>query len=248
MIPALDSFASPLRAAVFGATGGIGRAVTQLLLESSRVEQVYAFARRSPEFSGAKVTPGRFDLNDEDSIQSAATVCREAGALHLVFVATGVLHSERLQPEKSWQSLSAATLAESFAINTIGPALIAKHFLGLLALKKKSVFAAISARVGSIEGNQLGGWHSYRAAKAALHQIIRTNAVELKRRNPAAICMALHPGTVDTALSKPFQVNLDASKLFSPQFAAEKMLTVINNAKPIDSGNVFAWDGQRISF
>jgi NAD(P)-dependent dehydrogenase (short-subunit alcohol dehydrogenase family) len=153
-----------------------------------------------------------------------------------------------LQPEKTWRSLSAQSLALSFATNAIGPALIAKYFLELLATREKAVFAALSARVGSIEDNRLGGWHAYRASKAALNMLIRTCAIELARRNPQALCIALHPGTVDTALSRPFQARVPVEKLFAPRYAAQALLGVIDSLDGAQSGNAFAWDGRRIPF
>jgi NAD(P)-dependent dehydrogenase (short-subunit alcohol dehydrogenase family) len=242
----LDSFPADARVVLFGATGAIGSAMLAHVRSSPRVARVYAFSRTPIVSDDPKVTALSFDLRDEASIAAAAARCKEAGPLHLVFVATGVLHSATLQPEKTWRAISAEQLASSFALNAIGPALIAKHFLELLATDGKSVFAAISARVGSISDNRLGGWHGYRAAKAALHQLIRNFAIELARRNRNAVCIAVHPGTVDSALSKPFQTNVPAEKLFTAHYSAERLLAVINHVTAADSGNVFAWDGQRI--
>ncbi len=244
----LESFPATMNVAVFGATGGIGRAVLDALLSCPRVAHIHAFARTPVALSDPRVTTRAVNVLDEASIQAAADACRTRGALHLVFVATGVLHSPTLQPEKTWRSLNADALLESYAVNAVGPALIAKHFLELLARTDKAVFAALSARVGSIEDNRLGGWHSYRAAKAALHQILRTCAIELARRNPSAICVALHPGTVDTRLSQPFQANVVPQKLFSPAVSAGHLLQVIDQLAPSSSGQAFAWDGQRIPF
>lgn len=249
--PGRDSGTAPanVRAAVFGAGGGLGSAVVQLLSESPRVSRVHAFSRVSPVPRHPKVDAARFDLYDEDSISGAAARCRSEGPLHLVFVATGMLHAgTAVQPEKSWRMLSPEGMARSFAVNAIGPALIARHFLELLAKDQRAVFAAVSARVGSIEDNRLGGWYSYRASKAALHMLIRTFAIELARRNPGALCVALHPGSVDTALSKPFQAGIPVGKLFTPRYAAERLLGVIDSLAPADSGGVFAWDGSRIPF
>ena len=165
-----------------------------------------------------------------------------------MLVATGVLHSPTLRPEKTWRSLDAAALAEAFAVNATGPALIAKHTLGLLRRDAKSAFACLSARVGSIEDNGLGGWHAYRASKAALNMLIRSCAIELRQRNPAALCVALHPGTVDTRLSQPFQGGVPSSKLFTPAMSARSLLGVLDRLTPADSGRLFAWDGQAIPF
>lgn len=245
----LDSFPDGLRAVVVGAGGGIGNAVVELLVASPRVTQVYALTRRRPALTSPRVVSIPFDLKDEVSIAAAATRCGADGPLHLVFVATGVLHDGAgLQPEKSWRALNAPSMAESFAVNAIGPALLAKHFLDRLATGEKAVFAALSARVGSIEDNRLGGWYSYRATKAALHMLMRTFAIELARRNPTALCVALHPGTVDTGLSRPFQSSVPDGRLFKPRQAAEQLLRVIDGLDASASGKAFAWDGQRLPF
>jgi NAD(P)-dependent dehydrogenase (short-subunit alcohol dehydrogenase family) len=237
-----------MNVALFGATGGIGHAALDALVACPRVAKIHAFSRTPLATRTAKVTAHVCDITREESIAAAADVCRSGEPLHLVFVTTGVLHSTTLQPEKTWQSLSANALLESYAVNAVGPALIAKHFLGLLARKEKAVFAALSARVGSIEDNRLGGWHSYRTAKAGLHQILRTCAIELARRNPTAICVSLHPGTVDTGLSQPFQANVPHDRLFTPTVAANHLLQVIDALTPASNGQVFAWDGARIPF
>jgi NAD(P)-dependent dehydrogenase (short-subunit alcohol dehydrogenase family) len=151
-----------------------------------------------------------------------------------------------MSPEKSWRALNANILLKSFATNAIGPALVAKHVLPLLPRHGKSVFAALSARVGSISDNHLGGWYGYRASKAALNQLIRTLAVELARQRKDAICVGLHPGTVDSALSRPFQSKSGEASLFTPHFAAERLLAVIDGLGPAVTGQVFAWDGQVI--
>jgi NAD(P)-dependent dehydrogenase (short-subunit alcohol dehydrogenase family) len=244
----LESFPTAINVALFGATGGIGHAVLDALVACPRVARIHAFSRTPLAAPAPKVVTGEIDIMREESIVAAADACRGSGSLHLVFVATGVLHSSTLQPEKTWRALSAAAMLESYAVNAVGPALIAKHFLELLARQEKAVFAAISARVGSIEDNRLGGWHSYRAAKAALHQLLRTCSIELTRRNPSAICVALHPGTVDTQLSEPFQGNVAANKLFTPAVSAGHLLRVIDQLTPASTGQAFAWDGQRIPF
>jgi NAD(P)-dependent dehydrogenase (short-subunit alcohol dehydrogenase family) len=136
----------------------------------------------------------------------------------------------------------------AFRLNTIGPALVAKHFLPLLAKDRKSVFAAISARVGSIEDNHLGGWYAYRASKAALNMVIKTLSIELARRNTNALCVGLHPGTVDTPLSTPFQSGVPEAKLFSAARSARHLLTVLDNLTPENSGCLYAWDGSQIPF
>ena len=206
-----------------------------------RVVRVYSAARSA-------APPWNFTLQDEASIAAVVAAAAAEGPLDLVIVATGVLHNAQLRPEKSWRSLDAAALAEAFAVNATGPALIAKHALGHLRRDAKSAFACLSARVGSIEDNRLGGWHAYRASKAALNMLVRTFAVELRQRNPGALCVALHPGTVDTALSKPFQSGVDPAKLFTPAHSARALLGVLDRLTPADSGRLWAWDGQPITF
>jgi len=226
---------------VFGAGGGIGAAFAAELGAHPRVAAVHAAARSA-------APPWAFDLKDEASIEAVAKAAAAEGPLDLVLVATGVLHGPALRPEKTWRSLDAAALAEAFAINATGPALIAKHTLGLLRRDTKSAFACLSARVGSIEDNRLGGWHAYRASKAALNMLVRSCAVELHQRNPGALCVALHPGTVDTRLSQPFQGGVDPAKLFAPTRSARALLGVLDRLTPADSGRLFAWDGQPIPF
>jgi NAD(P)-dependent dehydrogenase (short-subunit alcohol dehydrogenase family) len=232
---------------VVGASGGIGRAWTSILSESPAVARITACSRSGPVPDHAKVSHQRLDLEDEETSVRAADAVRDAGALDLVLVASGILHEDEvLRPEKTWRTLDGAALERVFRINAVGPALVAKHFLPLLARDRKSVFAALSARVGSISDNRLGGWHAYRASKAALNMLVRTFAIELARRNRRAICVGLHPGTVDTGLSAPFQGNIAEGKLFTPDFAAARLLEVVDRLTQDDSGNVFAWDGQLI--
>ncbi|MBM4216287.1 MAG: SDR family NAD(P)-dependent oxidoreductase [Gammaproteobacteria bacterium] len=235
------SFARPMRALVFGASGGIGLACTSILRAHPQVAEVYAASRTAE-------APWRFSLDDEASIAAVAVAAGAKGPLDLVFVATGMLHSADQQPEKSWRSLDPAAMARAFALNATGPALIAKHTLGLLRRDAKSVFACLSARVGSIEDNRLGGWHAYRASKAALNMLIRNFAIELRQRNPQAICVGLHPGTVDTRLSKPFQTAVAPGKLFTPETSAHALLRVVVGLTPADGGRFWAWDGQPIPF
>lgn len=240
-VPELDSFSAPLRVLVWGASGGLGAAFVEALGSHPRVSRVYAAARSAP-------SPWRFDLADEASIAAVAARAGEEGPLDLVLVATGMLHEAQCRPEKSWRQLEAEALTRALSVNAIGPALIAKHCLGLLRRDAKAVFACLSARVGSIEDNQLGGWHAYRASKAALNMLVRTLAIELRQRQPRAVCVALHPGTVDTALSKPFQSAVSPQRLFAPAYSARALLGVIDRLTPADSGRLWAWDGQPIPF
>ncbi len=235
-----------VRCAVFGASGGIGAALVRQLAARNDVAQVHALARK-PLDASPKVHPHTFDLADEATIAAACATI--GGTLDLVIVATGRLVLDNGQgPEKSWRALDAAAMAEMFAINAIGPALIGKHCAPLLRKSARPVFAAISAKVGSITDNRLGGWYSYRASKAALNMMVRNFAIELGRTNPATIAVSLHPGTVDTALSRPFQGNVPAEKLFTPEQSAAYLLRVIDGLSPADSGKLFAWDGAELPF
>lgn len=236
-----------LRCAVFGASGGIGSALVRALGDRADVAQVYAGSRAGQGPVGAKISPFPFDLTDEASIRAACA--QIGGALDMVIVATGQLtRADGTGPEKSYRSLEAEGLAELFAVNVIGPALVAKHALPLLRRPGRAVFASLSARVGSISDNRLGGWHSYRAAKAALNMLVRNFAIELARSNPEAIAVTLHPGTVDTGLSRPFQRGVAPGKLFTPEYAASRLLAVLDGLAAQDSGKLFAWDGAEIPF
>jgi NAD(P)-dependent dehydrogenase (short-subunit alcohol dehydrogenase family) len=236
----LKSFHKPATAVVIGATGGIGSAVTSLLQESPAFDTVITLGR-SPQSNSLAL-----DLADENSIRAAAeSIDRE---IDLVFVATGVLHTDRYQPEKSLRQLDADVMQDVFLINTIGPSLVAKHFLPKMRRGSKTAFAALSARVGSISDNRLGGWLSYRASKAALNMALKTAAIEHKRTRPDSVILALHPGTVDTQLSEPFQSNVPDGKLFDAAFAAEKLLGVLDSVDADSSGGFFAWDGKPIQF
>lgn len=240
-LPTLESFAPPMRVLVFGASGGVGAACVELLATHPRVASVRGAARSA-------AAPWNFALEDETSIAAVAAAAGRDGPLDLVLVATGMLHAAGLRPEKTWRSLEPDALARAFAVNATGPALIAKHTLGLLRRDAKAVFACLSARVGSIADNRLGGWHAYRASKAALNMLVRNFAIELRQRNPQALCVALHPGTVDTRLSQPFQAGVDPAKLFTPARSASALLEVIDRLTPADSGRLWAWDGQPIPF
>ena len=151
-----------------------------------------------------------------------------------------------MDPEKHWSAIRAESMARAFAVNATGPALVARAFLPLLPRSGRSVFAALSARVGSIDDNRRGGWYAYRASKAALNMLLKNFAIELARRAPEAICVGLHPGTVDSALSRPYQAGVPAAQLFSPAQSAAHLLNVLDGLVPADSGGVYAWDGRRV--
>lgn len=236
---------APGLAVVLGGTGGVGAALVEAL--RARGEAVLALGRG---------TEPRLDYAQEASVAHAAQwlqqhLAQQGQALTRLIVATGFLHGEtasgqRAEPERSWQHLNADALSHSFQVNAIGPALVMRHFLPLLPRQGRCVAAFLSARVGSIGDNALGGWYAYRASKAALNQLVRTASIELARRNREAICMALHPGTVDTALSQPFAKT--GLQVRPPAQAAAELLAVLDGLSAADTGgfrdhrgNVVPW-------
>lgn len=235
-------------AVVFGVGGGLGRALAEALSDQGRYARIVGVARRRPD--GWPDDPARpfiaADITDEDQIAEAASAIAGRGRLARVVVATGLLHGAGVTPEKTMRSLDPAALLRLFQVNTIGPALIAKHLLPLMPRDAPSVFAALSARVGSIADNRLGGWYGYRSSKAALNMMIATLALEHRRTHPHGVCVALHPGTVDTPLSAPFAHGPSAAQRLSPARSAAALISVMDGLAPADSGRVFAWDGQPV--
>lgn len=217
-----------MRAIVIGASGGIGAALAELL--EARGAEVAALSR----------SRDGFDLTDEGRI--IAGLAPLQGPFDLILVATGGLGVAGA-PEKSLRALDPAAMAAEFALNATGPALVLKHALRLMPRGGRAVFAALSARVGSIGDNRLGGWYSYRASKAALNQLIRTASVEVARSHPQAILAALHPGTVATGLSAR---HLGTHPAVAPAEAAANLLRVIEGLSPADTGGFFDWAGQRV--
>ena len=248
MTQILPSMGENLRVVIVGSTGGIGGAFIDALCLSEQVSQIYALSRKGRSHPSPKVANLTFDFTDEASIEAAAEALRETGAFDLCVIATGLLQGEGIAPEKNMRAMSLEAFQKSFMINTFGPAVTAKYFLPLMRRDRKAVFAALSARVGSISDNRIGGWYAYRASKAALNMLLKTLSIEFGRRFKETVVIGMHPGTVDTDLSKPFQGNVPEGKLFSPEFSAKKLLSVIDQAEPRDSGLLFAWDGEKISF
>ena len=241
----LNSFEEPVDALVVGASGGIGGAFVEHLLADKRVKSVRAWSRSGLAKSHAKLQTRWLDVGNESELREASG---EVDRLTLVLIATGVLHGpDGMVPEKSWKSIDPVVMIESFRVNAILPTMILKHLIPRVPRKERALLCALSARVGSISDNRLGGWHSYRASKAALNQIIQSVSIELKRTHPEALCIGLHPGTVDTDLSAPFRKSLAGGhQLFSPSQSAEHLLKVMDAAKPADSGALIAWDGTKI--
>lgn len=215
------------RALVLGASGGIGSALLSAI--------------EADEKSGLSRSNGDFDLLNEDSI--AACASRQTGPVDLIICTTGALEIAGQGPEKSVRSISAETMRTQFEINAIGPALLLKHFAPLLPRDAPSTFAVLSARVGSISDNHLGGWISYRSAKAALHQIVRTSAIELTRTHPQSVCVSIHPGTVRTPLTEKY---VGSHPAVSPDASAANILNVLKGLSPEHSGRIFDWQGKEI--
>jgi len=241
-MPRLGGFGDNLKVAVFGASGGIGSALVEGLAEARNVEQVFAISRKQADSVAGIEAVTCANYEDE----TLSDIADDLPELDLVLCALGILHGDDLAPEKTRSQITMPNMQKVFEVNTFLPALIGKHMLPKLGRDRKSVFAALSARVGSISDNRLGGWYSYRASKAALNMMIKSMAIEHGRRFKNSAVIALHPGTVDTKLSKPFQGNVPDAQLFDPDFSAAKLLDVIEKIRPEDSGKMFAWDGQEI--
>jgi NAD(P)-dependent dehydrogenase (short-subunit alcohol dehydrogenase family) len=254
-------FGDAVTAVVNGASRGLGLAFCRRLLATPRVERVYATCR-VPDAAGelgalAAEADGRLqilsmDVAREDTIAGAAALIGAHGSpVNLVLNVAGLLHQmdeggRGPGPERRLADVDPEWLARSFRINAAGPLLVAKHFEPLLPRREHAVFASLSARVGSIEDNRLGGWYAYRGSKAAQNMFTRGLAIELKRRHAGIVCVGLHPGTTDTGLSRPFQRGVAPDKLFSPEQAAGFLLAVIDDLGPEDNGTFRAWDGQVI--
>ncbi len=237
------------RAAIFGSSGAIGRALCVQLAQQG-CETIYAGSRGGeipPGFpAGTRVQNFAFDLGDEASIKAAAERMKH-NPPELTIAATGLLTlPDGTGPERTVKRLDPVVMARVMAINTIGPAMIAKHMLALMPRDRRCVFAALSARVGSISDNGLGGWHSYRASKTALNMLIKNFALEMRRTHQHAVIAGLHPGTVDSALSRPFQSNVPEGQLTNPTDAAENLLSVLAGLTAQDSGNIFDYAGEKI--
>lgn len=231
-----QNFPTGFRAVVFGSSGGIGREMLNVLEADGACGDVTGYSRST--------VPG-FDLEDEASIKQIAAALAGTGPIHLIVDATGLLHDAQMQPEKSISAVDPQVIARSFAVNATGPLLLLKHFHHLMPRHERSVFATISARVGSIEDNRLGGWYGYRASKAALNMFLKTASIEIARKRPQATCLALHPGTVETPLSAPFAGD---RALLSANTAARMLLDVIDKADANSSGSFLAYDGREIAW
>ncbi len=219
------------KALILGASGGIGSAIAA------------ALTTRGVEVTRLSRSADGLDVTDEDSVQSLLGGLE--GPYDLIVVATGALEINGAEPEKTLQAVSARAMADQFAAHCIGPSLVLKHGVRLLPRSERSVFAALSARVGSIGDNRLGGWYSYRTSKAALNQMIHSAAIELGRTHKEAICVSLHPGTVATDFTAKYAVR---HKTVTPEETAQNLLAVIEGLTPSDTGQFFDWAGARVTW
>lgn len=242
-------------ALVIGASRGIGLAITRALLNMSRIQTVYATYRDAKTAIELMEDPERrlvrfqADVTDESSLQALAnSIVQTGNQPGLVIHCAGILHEPGLRPEKSLRQVSSKALERLFKVNSIGPLLTAKHILPIMAKRQPVHFAALSAMVGSIDDNRLGGWYGYRASKAALNQFLRTLSIECRRTFPDLCITAIHPGTTDTELSAPFQGNVSPDKLYTPEQSASRILQVVTTGTPEMSGRFVSWDGSPIPY
>ncbi len=231
--------------AIIGSSGAIGNAFVEHYIKDSSVENIFTFSRNATDHVSEKVTSFEIDVESQDSIEKAAGQVKDH-IIDRIIIASGILHTENFGPEKSIKDLNYETFAKVYSINTIGPALIGRYFIPLMNKNEKSVIAFLSARVGSISDNSLGGWYSYRSSKTALNQIVKNFSIELKRINKNAIALALQPGTVESRFSEPFKKNVSKNKLFSPDYSVGLLSQVIENSSLNESGSLLSYDGEII--
>jgi len=243
----------PRIAVVIGASRGIGLAVTLALLENPLLQRVYASYRQTPgaaallSIDGPRLLTFQLDVGNEADIFKLAELIRQNGDQpDLIMHCAGILHESGVQPEKSLGQCEASAISRVFQVNSIGPLMLAKALIPLMPRRRAAHFAVLSAMVGSISDNRLGGWYAYRASKAALNQFMRTLAIECQRSHPGLCITAIHPGTTDTALSRPFQANVKAGKLYTPGQSATRILKVVGASGPGQSGQFVNWDGAPI--
>ena len=251
-------------ALIVGASQGIGLGFVRSLLQQDNFKFIYA-TYRNPDTARElldlerqyedRLKCLRVDITDESQIAAATKeIKNDLQQLHLAIYCVGVLHDwlrhakgdRNLSPEKSLRQIEPEKLLYLFQVNSIGAVLLAKHLMPLFNKKEPSVFASISAKVGSIGDNRLGGWYGYRASKAALNMFLKTTAIEYSRRCPKTIVVALHPGTTDTRLSQPFQKNVPPGKLFPVEHTVDLLSQVISGLEIKDSGEFFSWDGTQL--
>ena len=241
-------FDTPIRVVIIGASGGIGDAFVRAITHDGD-NQVWATARDTASLRTPPTHASSVDITDEDSLARLAQQLTAAEFQpNFIMNCTGVLHTDAFGPERTWRHFDIDVMRSVFEVNAFGVGLIGKHLIPLIPRSGRAVFASISARVGSIADNRLGGWYSYRASKAAQNMFIKGLSLEAKMRWPELICVALHPGTVQSALSEPFSARVPPEKLFSPDQSCRYLSDVIHTLQPAQSGNFYAWDGQPIPY
>ncbi len=238
---------TPLTVVIAGASGAIGQALLAQLLSTHDVRQVYVLQRTSQAYADSRVISVRCDITlSADLLAFNEKLKADKVSVNVLINATGLLHNGQIQPEKALSQLTLSTLQTSFAVNAFAPILLLQTVLPSMNKQKPAWVISLSARVGSISDNGLGGWYSYRAAKAAQNQLFKTASIELKRSHPLAICLQLHPGTVNSSLSKPFQSAVKAHSLFTPEQSAAYLLSVIASKTPEQTGTFWDWNNTAI--
>ena len=240
-------------ALVAGASRGIGLALVRKLLSSRDTRRVYASYRQASTsqdllaINDSRLVTVSVDITDPSELKALADTLRSNGDQpDLVINAAGILHEQGIRPEKALGQCRQESLSRLFMVNSIGPLLLAKSIIPLMPKTGKSHFAVLSAMVGSITDNRLGGWYGYRASKAALNQFMRTLAIECRRSHPGLCVTAIHPGTTDTSLSQPFQSNVKPGKLYTTAQTAERIVRVVGAGQPEQSGRFVNWDGETL--
>ena len=231
--------------AIIGTTGSIGKAFLEYYLSDDNTNKVYSISRSRNGIEDRKIIDLNLNFTDENDYHTLSSSIPK-DSLDRVIIASGVLHDGDLQPEKTISSLDLDNFQKVFNVNTFAPALLLKVFFPLIKRNSDALIGVLSARVGSISDNRIGGWYAYRASKAALNMIIKTAAIELERRDKTAKIIGLHPGTVDTNLSKPFQGGTPEEKIFTPEQSIDYLTKVIDSSTPQDTGKVFDWQGKEI--
>ena len=237
-------------AVVIGARRGLGRALADHILALNPHNHVLTTSRHESWSAQSESQPRerrvRLDVTRERDFKALTQALEGWHQPNCILYAAGLLHADGLQPERRWTHLCQANMMRVFAVNTFGAGLALRYLADHFKRREPAVFAAISARVGSIGDNRLGGWYSYRASKAALNMLVKTASLEAGRSHPQLVCVALHPGTVTTDLSAPFTKRANPAKLFTPEQSAQKLISVLQSLTPEASGQCFAWDGQAI--
>ena len=231
--------------AIIGTTGSIGKAFLEYYLSDDNTDKVYSISRSRNGIEDRKIIDLNLNFTDKNDYHTLSSSIPK-DSLDRVIIASGVLHDGDLQPEKTISSIDLDNFQKVFNVNTFAPALLLKVFFPLIKRNSDALIGVLSARVGSISDNRIGGWYAYRASKAALNMIIKTAAIELERRDKTAKIIGLHPGTVDTNLSKPFQGGTPEEKIFTPEQSIDYLTKVIDSSTPQDTGKVFDWQGKEI--